>query len=188
MKVVGLILAAGASNRFGNRNKLLALLGEKALVRHAADALQSANVSELLAVTSAPEVAALLPEFKNFPGRRMLSQNIANGALWAKSLGADRLLVVLGDMPFVTPSHCNRLIDLCSNTSASASSVDEVRSPPACFPSAMFDDLIALTGDRGAKSLIDNVPLQNIVDTSGNALLDIDTRAEFDVVSKQLTA
>jgi molybdenum cofactor cytidylyltransferase len=181
-----MILAAGASRRFGRGNKLLAPFRGKALVLHAADALHRASVNKLLAVTSDPEVTALMPEFYHIPGEKLLSQNIARGAAWAKSHGADRLLVVLGDMPFVTPAHCDLLIERCSDSSASASSSGGVRSPPACFPSAMFDDLIALTGDRGAKALIDAIPSQNIFEALGGELLDIDTQAEFEALKEQL--
>jgi molybdenum cofactor cytidylyltransferase len=174
-----MILAAGASRRFGRSNKLLAPFRGKALVLHAAEALHMASVNKLLAVTSDPEVTALLPEFHHIPGEKLLSQNIAHGAAWAKSQGADRLIVVLGDMPFVTSAHCDQLIERCSDSSASASSSGGVRSPPVCFPSAMFDNLIALTGDRGAKALINAMPSQNIIDASSGELLDIDTQAEL---------
>jgi molybdenum cofactor cytidylyltransferase len=181
-----MILAAGASRRFGRSNKLLAPFRGKALVLHAADALHMASVNKLLAVTSDPQVTALLPEFHHIPGEKLLSQNIAHGAAWAKSQGAERLLVVLGDMPFVTSAHCDQLIERCSDTSASASSSGGVRSPPTCFPSARFDNLIALTGDRGAKALINAIPSQNIIDASSGELLDIDTKAEFEALKEQL--
>jgi molybdenum cofactor cytidylyltransferase len=181
-----MIMAAGASRRFGRSNKLLAPFRGKALVLHAADALRRAPINELLAVTSDPQVTALLPKFNHIPGGKLLSQNIVRGAAWARSQGADRLLLVLGDMPFVTSAHCDQLIEQCSDTSASASSSGGVRSPPACFPSAMFDDLIALTGDRGAKALINAIPSQNIINASGGELLDIDTQAEFEALKEQL--
>lgn len=179
MVVAGIILAAGASRRFGRANKLLAPFRGKALVRHAAEALHTSQINVLAAIVSDQAVGAILPEFHHIAGREMLSQNIASGAQWAQSRNASHLLVVLGDMPFVTSAHCNQVIGRCSDTTASASSFDGLRSPPACFPSAMFGDLIGLTGDRGAKTLIDTIPLQNIINRSQIDLLDIDTQADL---------
>lgn len=186
MTVVGMILAAGASRRFGPANKLLAPFRGQALVRHAADALQAAKVDELVAIVSDHEVGSVLPEFHHIAGREMLSQNIASGARWAKSRKANRLVIVLGDMPFVTAAHCNQVVERCNDTTASASSFDSLRSPPACFPSAMFGDLIALTGDRGAKALIDAVPSRNVIDRSKVELLDIDTQADLGAFDKSV--
>lgn len=54
MTVAILLLAAGASRRFGTENKLLAPLAGKPLVRHAGDAARAVPAALHFVVTSTP--------------------------------------------------------------------------------------------------------------------------------------
>ena len=56
-------------------------------------------------------------------------------------------------MPFVTREHLEALIAAASDPATTTHA--GVRTPPAIFPSAMFADLMSLTGDRGAKPLLE---------------------------------
>jgi CTP:molybdopterin cytidylyltransferase MocA len=51
--------------------------------------------------------------------------------------------------------------------------------PPACFPAGLFDDLQALTGDRGAAPLLRALPEAQRVTAPPGTLIDIDTEADF---------
>jgi hypothetical protein len=50
-RIGAVLLAAGASTRFGAGNKLLAELGGRPLIAHAADALLASGVDEIVVVT-----------------------------------------------------------------------------------------------------------------------------------------
>lgn len=111
--VLGVLLAAGQSRRFGPGDKLLAPLAGRPLVCHAAGALAASGVGALAAVVSSPAVAALLPGFAALrvgPGLPM-ARSLARALVeHARALDAARLLVCLGDMPGVTPALLGRLL------------------------------------------------------------------------------
>ncbi|RMD92487.1 MAG: nucleotidyltransferase family protein, partial [Alphaproteobacteria bacterium] len=63
MRTVGILLAAGASRRFGDADKLLAEARGRPLVSHAARALADV-LPERVAVVSSAEVGAVLAGFR----------------------------------------------------------------------------------------------------------------------------
>ena len=104
-----------------------------------------------------------------------LSHSIALAAHAAINGGADALLICLADMPFVPPEHLRALAGaLAHNIIASSNGITAM--PPAIFPRETFEKLTKLTGDSGARSLLDlAIPLP--VDPEW--LIDIDTRADL---------
>ena len=108
------LLAAGASTRFGGGNKLLAELGGRPLVAHAADALLGSGVDEIVVVTgrNSEQVRQILARtavrFAHNKGWiRGMGSSIASGlrALGSQPSGA---FVVPGDMPFLTAGRLPR--------------------------------------------------------------------------------
>jgi molybdenum cofactor cytidylyltransferase len=178
----GLLLAAGRSARFGAANKLLAPFRGRPLVVHAADALRAAPLDHRIALTADPRVAALLPGFAivvadladtgTTPAAQ--SDSLRAGLARARSLGADRILVALGDMPLVTPALLTAILDRAALTGAAAATDGGLRSPPAAFVPAFFDALAAVSGDRGAGAILAALPDDALVPAPG-LLGDIDT-------------
>ncbi len=74
--IVGLLMAAGQSRRFGSADKLLAVYQGRQLVSHAAAAI-SAIVDRLIAVTTNAEVVAALPQ--NFEIMPQANPNVGLG-------------------------------------------------------------------------------------------------------------
>jgi len=176
------LLAAGASRRFGPDDKLLALWHGRPLVTHAAEALRASGLSPLIAVTANPEVAALLPGFAVVaPDRPQPEQSdsLRAGIAEARRLGAPAALVALGDMPGVT-ADLLRAVAARASPAQPAAATDGTRAmPPACFPAALFEALLAATGDRGARPLLASLPDAQRVPAPAEALVDIDTRADI---------
>ena len=186
MTRAGVLLAAGGSRRFGTGDKLLAPLGDKPLVAHAADALRASDLDTRIAVVRSKEVAALLTGFETVTPDEAdpkQSDSLRAGVLKARDLGATQITVVLGDMPFVTAAMIDAVTHACTATRPAAAWDGTRPIPPVCFPDIFFDDLLALQGDRGAAALLSDAVF---VSASGLALHDVDTREALTEAAQNL--
>lgn len=178
MITVGLLLAAGRSERFGEANKLLADFKGKPLLAHAADAMQLVRIDHRIAVVSDSHVADLLNGFDvlfQLEDNAPQSANLALGAERAAELNADRLLIVLADMPLVGEALMQEVLERCSDSHPAAATDGELICPPACFPAVSLGALIALEGDQGGVSLIRRLPSDGLVTAAQGLLVDVDT-------------
>ena len=188
MRTIGILLAAGQSQRFGSDDKLLATLHGRPLVDHAAAALRLSELDELVAVVALDDVRDRLQGFqcvalseKGLPQ----SESLRAGILKAQNMAADRALVVLADMPLVTPGLINDVLDLAGQERISATSDGRRRTPPACFPKSAFDDLLAMTGDSGASVILRALPNAQLVEVSEDALRDVDVTQDLRDLASQ---
>ena len=103
------------------------------------------------------------------------AKSVRLAAAHATEAGASALCVMLADMPFVTVDHIGRLIANFQQSDGRrtvASVQDGQAMPPAIFPAAALPSLLALEGDRGARTLLaDAEP----VEAKDPVLIDIDT-------------
>jgi len=183
MITAGVLLAAGASRRFGTADKLLAPLHGKPLVTHAAQALAAVAPDVLIAVTRHQDVAQLLDGFEIVcppDADPAQSDSLRSGIERAKACRAGRVVVVLGDMPFVTPALIDQVLSRSTTQTPSAATDGQRPMPPACFPAACFEDLMQQSGDRGAARILKALPPSALVHASAQALCDIDTPAALD--------
>jgi CTP:molybdopterin cytidylyltransferase MocA len=179
----GVLLASGASRRFGAADKLLAPLEGRPIVAHAAAALAQAVDGPLIVVAARAEVAAALPGFTHIrPGHTAPEQSdsLAAGIAQARALGAGRVVVVLGDMPRVTAELIRAVLARCGPSQVASAATDGTRPmPPACFTAALFDRLETLSGDRGAAPVLRELPKEQLVAAQPGTLVDIDTEADL---------
>ena len=177
MTTAGLLLAAGASRRFGSANKLLAPFRGRPLATHAAAALAGAGPDHLIAVTAAPAVAALLPEFDivALPGPEDQSASLRAGVRRAMKLGADAVVIHLADMPLIEAA----TIAEVARRARAAVTDGSRRMPPAAFPAEDFEALLAVQGDSGARGLLAGLPEAALVRVPPAQLADVDTPANL---------
>lgn len=188
-----IVLAAGTSSRFRGAKQLAALSG-RPLVRRSVEAIPRVGVRETLVVVGfmareieealGPGVRVVLnPRFRDG-----MSSSIRAG-VQAVSRRAPGALIVLADQPFVTTRLLERLlVAFEARGGIVAAAQGELVSPPAVFSKRYFPELMALTGDKGARSVIDRHPseLTRVEVRSPRALLDIDTRGDLEAARRLL--
>jgi molybdenum cofactor cytidylyltransferase len=184
------VLAAGRGTRMAGRNKLLAEIDGAAIIRRAAAAALASSASRVIVVTGhdAPAVRDALhgldfTAVHNPDYARGLSTSLRAGIAGIPA-DMDAALVMLGDMPFVTP----RLIDELSETQAANPEARIVmpvcggkRGKPVLWHRSLFAELQAIEGDIGARNLFARYA-RNLVElpTADEAVLaDVDTAEDL---------
>ena len=167
-----LLLASGLSSRFRAGDKLMADLDGRPVLARAAGALANRIVAKRVAVVGMDQSArrtclealgfeiVLNPAPEDGQGR-----TLAIGSQYVRdATDADSVLILLGDMPFVTDTHLEGLAEALSQGASSVMSETGGRlSPPALFRRDHFDQLAAVTGDRGARQNFENIPMRRVV-------------------------
>ncbi len=163
-RVAGILLAAGASERFGRPKQRLPWKG-KTFLRILIDEL--AVVCEPLLVALPPRAPDLRAELAGTTAEAVENPRPADGqgsslALCAKTLGQrphpwSFVLVSLVDQPLAERELFSALLNAASGGSGWAASDygSGAWGPPAVFPAFALPALAALAGDRGARSLLE---------------------------------
>ncbi|MFL5239876.1 MAG: NTP transferase domain-containing protein [Rhizomicrobium sp.] len=184
-KIGAVVLAAGASSRMAD-NKLLVSLNGEPLVRRAVEAALESEASPIVVVTGKDAevtrraLAGCTIDFANNPDfSEGLSTSLKLG-LRQLPENCDGAVIVLGDMPAVTPQLIDRLIAAFNPEEDRAICVathNGKRGNPVLFARRFFEEIEAIQGDVGARGLIGTYPeLVCEVEAGSDApLIDIDT-------------
>ena len=194
MNVVGVLLAAGRSERFGG-DKLIAPLRHSdgdveagtplgvAACRHLVVALV-----EAIAVVRPSD--AVLADLLASTGARVIRCANANDGMGASlacgvraTSDADGWVVALADMPWIRPATIKALADaLAKGADIIAPSYRGTRGHPVGFSKRHYAQLVALRGDEGARAIVAaNRAGVDLVATDDAAVVrDVDTPAQLD--------
>ena len=160
--IFAIVLAAGSSTRFGRTKQLEPFEG----VSLAAGALRKAEAvcgkrSVLVTGKDWQEVATTCEPLAGYfvinnDYEQGLASSIACGVR-AVAEGADAILLMLADLPLVTTEHLTNLVNAWAKSPQTivASAFEDTLGPPIVFPKTDFAALLRLTGDRGARPIID---------------------------------
>ncbi|MDP2645230.1 MAG: nucleotidyltransferase family protein [Desulfobacterales bacterium] len=188
----GIILAAGRSTRFG-KSKQLEKLNGKPLVAWVIEAALGSRLASVVLVLGHDEqniLAELGP--KAFQPRLKVVANPEYRAGMSQSLrvGLNQVrrtlpsvMFLLGDQPLLTAATINRLLEnfwrsargICVPTHAGQ------RGNPVIFSRLFYKQLLNLTGDMGARTLIESNP-ENVLQVEiedPRCLLDVDTEEDL---------
>jgi molybdenum cofactor cytidylyltransferase len=184
VSVAVIILAAGQGTRFGAEPKLLAELAGKPLIRYVAEAALASKARPIVAVLGhrREEVEAMLPRavrrVENPDYARGLSTSLRAGFA-ALGQTAEAAVVLLGDMPQVTPALIDGLIDTwiaAGRPAAVVPTYDGRRGNPVLLSAALAPEIAELTGDTGAGSLLRaRHDVHELPVTAASILADVDT-------------
>lgn len=176
------LLAAGQSRRFGDQDKLTALLHGKMLGLHAAETLASLPFDQRIIVASCPDHPCTdgwkemgYDIVANDHASEGQSTSVRCATASAIACNAEAICICLADMPYITCEHIEGLVRAfleCGRDSVIASSDHGKAMPPALFPSSQFAILQDVQGDQGARKLLQSA---HFVPVDDGSLLDIDT-------------
>ncbi len=187
MKLGAVILAAGSSTRFGNENKLLHLVDGTPLLHRVLGAFSQIELEEIVVVLG-HEAECVKASLGGFDLRTVINHDYREGMGSSLSVGVKALLngsldgafVCLGDLPGLTGSHVECVQSAFVSSRSERIVVPQFsrkRGHPVCFPRWSFDGLASLSGDKGARGLIqaekDRVTVVDMPDDS--CVRDMDT-------------
>lgn len=174
------VLAAGSAVRFGG-GKLDAPFRGKPLGRWATDAVEAAGASSrfLIVGNNRPILAAALSSW-TIAENRNADQGIGTSIHAAVNAAASftRLIIVLADMPFITPAYLATLGRAERMTFTRHG--DGRAGVPAAFPQTSFRHLLALLPTRGAADLAKSHRAAILSPCDPSFTDDIDTLADLE--------
>ena len=185
-----LLLTAGKSSRMGQPKALLSIKGQS-LISYQIDRLKELGLPitvVLGAYADAISNAAISKEVRlvlNKDFEKGMGSSIAFGTTSIQNTNPeiDAILVCAIDQPLIPLDHFKNLLSTASKTNFSIiQSLSEVgwRGIPTLFKSNHFKALSKLTGDEGAKSIIQNHrSTVKAVKAPSDSLIDIDTYEQY---------
>ena len=204
--IVGVLLAAGRSSRFGGAQKLVAMLEGVPVVRRAAEALLTCGVDYTIVVlgSDADAVKAALAELpvifvSNERYAEGMSGSLRTGVQGALALGASQnreigaIVVALGDQPTIAREIFVNVIGRFRRESAMGTDATQIvaaryngeRSHPVLFARSVFRELLAVSGDHGARDVIARDPSRvAYVDIDAAPPADVDTPQDLETLAK----
>lgn len=184
MKLGCVIMAAGASSRFG-ANKLLRTLGGKPLWQRALEAVPR----DLFAAAAVVTACAPMAEAAKSMGFTVISNTQPElGVSHTIRLGlaaisdCSGVLFMTADQPLLTQNGVRAVAEtfLQEPNCIAAAAADGVRGNPCLFPKALFPALLALEGDTGGSRVIRSHPdLLRLTELPAPELADADTAADL---------
>jgi len=190
-KVAIIVLAAGAARRYGSAKQLAALSGVS-LVRRAAQAALEVS-ADVVVVTGAYD-EAVSAELADLPLRRCASPDwvLGLGHSLAAPFRAGLLspecsaLILLADQPLIGSAQLRALLAAHHTAPDKIIAADygERLGPPCLFPPAFHAELAELSGDRGARPLLQRHAAKVLAVPMPEAAIDIDTPDDW----KRLTS
>jgi molybdenum cofactor cytidylyltransferase len=159
VRVVAVVLAAGASTRLGTPKQNVIYEGETLLAR-----------AERLARAVADDVIVVTPQ-RNPDAAEGIASSIRVGVRMAGENA--RILIMLCDQPLISIEHLRDLIGI--DVPIAATGYSGIAGVPAIFAPEFAPELLALRGDRGARAVIEAHRDVTSVVTFEDAAIDIDS-------------
>jgi molybdenum cofactor cytidylyltransferase len=160
--VAGILLAAGTASRMGS-NKLLFELDGESVLRGAARRALAAGLSPLVVVLG-HESDRAWREIEDLPLERTLNplyeqginSSLKAGILAVRKLEAMAVVVMLADMPFVTPEMLTAMVDRYRTSTAPLviSDYEGVNAPPMVYDQSLFAELLTMEGEGCGRQVV----------------------------------
>jgi molybdenum cofactor cytidylyltransferase len=177
-----IVLAAGASTRFGSAKQLARVAGRPLL--HTAVARAADVAGSAVTVVLGARAAELSPLLTHSQASLVINRDWREGMASSIRAGVARLpasctavLLMLVDQAAVTAEDLERLASAWRRQPdyIVAARYGMTTGVPAIFPRSVFPDLAALRGDVGARVLLQRNPDRVVRVPMASAAIDIDT-------------
>ena len=190
LKLGCVVMAAGNAKRFG-ANKLASQLRGRSLILRSLEAVPQEAFERVVVVTQYPEIMRLVKEFHfssilNDQPDEGLSRTIHLGLTALRD--CDGVLFQVADQPLLRRESVLALTEQWRQRPAGIAALGHggVRGNPCVFPSALFPELMALTGDRGGSTVIRrHEDLLTLLEVPAEELYDVDTAAALQALERE---
>lgn len=177
-----IVLAAGASSRFGSAKQLVRISGRPMLHATVTRAVEVAGNSVFVVLGA--HAAELAPLLTHSPASIVINRDWREGLGSSIRAGVSRLpascsgvMLLLADQAAITTEDLRRLAGAWRRQTEhiAAAVYGSTVGVPAIFPRSIFADLMQLRGDQGARALIQRNPDRLVRVPMNRAAIDIDT-------------
>ena len=187
-KIKKIVLAAGESKRFGNKNKLLEMINDKPIINHILDTLfEIFDYSELIVIVGHEHklIKNLILNkdikiLENIEYKKGIGTSIALGVNYLET-DIDGVMIIPADMPYINSKDLINLEKKFIEVNCEKVIMPEHNSRignPVILPRNYFNILKSLKSDFGARSLIKKKDVITFK-TGFGTIFDIDTRDEL---------
>jgi len=187
-QTAGIILAAGASVRFGQTKQLIRL-GKKYLVEWVLDAALNSRLHAVVLVLGHDQetILSALGSKVEHPGLKVaINPNYSDGQATSLKTGLssvrhdfESVMFLLGDQPMLKTGIIDHMLDQFrhSDNDLCVPFYKEKRGNPTIFRRPLYDELMQVSGDVGARDIIRKNPDRTLFLEIDDPLcfLDIDT-------------
>ena len=183
--IYAIILAAGESSRLGSPKQLLPFK-TKTLISHITETVATVFDDRFRIVLGAHRnlIEHEIADYKAFiivndHWQSGLASSIHTGIQSVQDV-AQAVMIILADQALITQTHLTMLLTHWQKNPGSriASTYDSISGVPAIFPKCDFSELLDLSGDKGARQLLNQE--HNIIQVSiPEAAVDIDTQNDY---------
>ena len=189
-----MVLAAGGSSRYGQCKQLIKINGSS-LVRLAVDKLSSLFPHDRISVVVGANSEAVAQAVNNLPVNIVENEHWQQGLASSLKAGINSLdpgcravMITLCDQVLVTDKHLHRLAECWVDEPSviSASGYAGTLGTPAVIPAEFFPQVLALEGDAGAKSILNNNARRVRTVSIPEAEFDIDVPGDLEKLNRQL--
>lgn len=191
--ICGLVLAAGAGTRFGERSKLLADLDGRPLLEHAVAAQCAVGELERVAVVLGAASEEVLERVDFMRAETVVCLRWSEGQAYSLRCGIEhltsrapdvtRVIVTLGDQPRVSPALIARFVGESPGTRAVYGGVP---GHPVVLGPVQLRAIARLRGDQGARELLRGGNRIECGDSS--AVRDVDTPEDLEAIRHEARA
>ena len=194
--IAAVVLGAGLSRRMGQA-KLLMPVGGRAIVRYVVESVLAGGV-DLVWVVTGPDVepieaalAGLEVQIAVNPAPEAGQASSLRAGIAALPASVDAVLIALGDQPSLAPSIIPALL-AARRTSPKlivAPRYRDGQGNPVLFKREIFPELLRLTGDQGARPIIQKEPARvEWVELDLPMPPDVDTLDDYEKIRANLRA
>tara|TARA_B100002003_G_scaffold78692_1_gene73627 strand:+ start:2369 stop:2956 length:588 start_codon:yes stop_codon:yes gene_type:complete len=190
--IAGIVLAAGGSTRMGQKNKLILHVNGMSIISSTVGAAVESSLDPVRVVLG-NDSNTVKKELIHYPVSFIHNNNWMEGMATSivsgmENLDSDGIMFILGDMPFISSKIINQLVQQFDSNKIIVPFNNGKRGNPVIFPSHLFSELKKISGDRGAKPLIQkyNEDVKEVPIQSKAIFQDIDDREELMNVNDQI--
>jgi molybdenum cofactor cytidylyltransferase len=183
MTIASIILAGGEAKRFG-KNKLVEKINGKEIILRVLDAVPTEDRAiivgkywEDILKLIQNEIVIYNPFWRNG-----LSSSLKLGIKFFYNY--DAVMVFLGDMPLITKDISRKIIQSFEETCiAIVPTYSEIWGNPVILRKNIFDEIMQLSGDKGAKDILKKKKNVCTIEIGKEVLTDVDTESDLSLIS-----